>query len=198
MRPVRIPLLVLVAVCGVAAASALSAQERPAVEVRAGAVVPMGGFRDGLVAATQLRSGPSFTVFLSIPRRERSTILLGFGQQHLGCSGSACGGAGTLVSTSWNAGMRWFFRPGRVGPWVRAALLLDRSEATFLEDGSSVRRASYLGIGAEVGAGVAYDIRERIRLLPGVRLAAIDTRFPDFGPLRMRYAVADVAVVFSF
>jgi hypothetical protein len=179
-------------------AAGLEGQQRPGVEVRSGIVVPLGGFQQGLVPDTELAPGPGFAVHLQLPHRTRSALFLGFSHHRLRCSGAGCGDAGTLESTAWNIGGKYALSGGGAAPWIRLAMLLDRSEGDFLEEGETVRRASYLGLGGEVGAGLSIHLGERLILSPGVRYAALDTRFPRFGRVRMRYAVGDLALTIGF
>jgi hypothetical protein len=193
VRPTWLSIVLLLA-----AVAGVHGQQRPGVEVRGGVAVPLGDLREGLVPGTELAAGPSFAVSLMIPRRERSALLLGFGQHRLSCSGNGCEGAGALVSTAWSIGGRWALAAGESVPWVRVALLLDRSEGDFLEGDEAVRRASYLGLGGEAGVGFSWRLRESLTVAPGARLGAIETRFPRFGALSMRYVVVDLALTFAF
>jgi hypothetical protein len=49
-----------------------------------------------------------------------------------------------------------------------------------------------LGVGVHIGAA------SQIALAPAVRVAAVNARLPAGAVLRMRYLVADVALVLSF
>lgn len=178
--------------------AAVGGQQRPGVELRGGVIAPLGDFREGVVAGAELAPGPSFAVHLLIPRGARSTVLLGFAQHRLPCSGAACADAGPFVSTSWNVGARWALRTQGVSPWIRLAALFDRSEADFLEEGAPVRRASSFGLGGELGVGLRVPFGERSSFGPGVRFAALNPHFPGFGAIAMRYAVADLALVIGF
>ena len=53
-------------------------------------------------------------------------------------------------------------------------------------------------MGAEVGAGVHIGATGMIALNPGVRVVAVSTELPGGSMLRMRYLVADVAIVLLF
>jgi len=176
----------------------LGAQERVGVDARLGVALPTGAFAEGLAPGARLSPGASFTAQVIVPRRLRSALLVGFAQHRLRCTGGACAGAGDLVSTSWNLGMRVRFTPSGTTPWLRLGLVLDRSEADVFAEGSLARQASYLGLGGEVGGGMSVVLRERVTLTPGVRYLALNTSFPSSGTVRMRYVVADLGVSLGF
>ena len=174
------------------------AQLGAGVEVRGGVAIPVGSFENGIVADAGLAPGASFSVHLAVPRGTRGALLFGFAQHRFRCTGDGCSGAGDVVSTGWSLGTRLALRPGLRPPWMRLAMVFDRSEWTFPEGDALERRASYLGLGGEAGIGLTMQLRPRLTLLPGVRYALVNTHFPRGEPLLMHYLLADLGVLFAF
>jgi hypothetical protein len=176
---------------------ALGAQERPGVELRGGAAVPLGGFEEELAPGSALSAGASFAVHVFVPRGARGALLAGFGQHRFRCTETGCGGAGDFVATAWSLGTRIALRDATNAPWVRLVMLFDRSEWAFPEDPERTR-ASYLSLGGELGFGLTVPIRDRLTFVPGVRYGIVNKRFPDQDPVLMQYLLADVGMVFGF
>jgi hypothetical protein len=160
--------------------------------------VPLAGFDEGVVPGAGLSPGASFAVHVVVPRGTRGALLVGFGQHRFRCTGSGCGGAGDFVATSWSLGTRVQLLSGPILPWIRLGMLFDRSEWSFPGGDPDVPRASYLSLGGEVGLGVTLAMGERLSLVPGVRYAVVNKRFPEEEPFLMHYLVADLGVVFGF
>lgn len=181
------------------AAPGLEGQDRLAVVVRGGAAVPVGSFREEVpLSGGEPGVGPGFAVQFTIPRGTRRSLYVGFAQHRISCRGAGCEGAGVLVSTAWNLGVRLNVLTGGAAPWIQLGAVFDRTEADVLEGPGSVRRASDLAVGGEAGAGIRLRLGRRLSLDPGVRYARHDARFPGSGVVRMRYAVVDLGVVLAF
>jgi hypothetical protein len=179
-------------------ASSAGAQQRPGVELRGGAALPLGSFQESLAPGAELSPGASFAVDVVVPRGLRGALLVGFGQHRFRCTEAACGGAGDFVATSWSLGTRALLGQRANAPWVRLAMLFDRSEWSFPDNDPEGPRASYLSLGGEVGVGLTVPLRDRLSLLPGVRYALVNKRFPSSEPFLMHYLLADLGVVLGF
>ena len=102
-----------------------------------------------------------------------------------------------MVATGWDVGLRLTLPAGPVRPWVRIGVVIDRVE-DFEGLGAGGRRVSSLGLGGELGAGLALGPVGRIRFSPGVRYASLGANFPGDHSVRMRYLVADLGLVVDF
>jgi len=174
------------------------AQQSLAVDTRLGVAVPVGGFAEDLVPESELRPSGSFGVQFSLPRGARRAWFAGFSQHRLSCEGAGCAGIGAFESTAWKVGTRVSVLSGARTPWVRLAVVLDRSEADFLEDGVPVRLASDLALGVDAGVGFSLPVARRVALSPGVRYEALNANFPGARRVKIRYVVADLGFILTF
>lgn len=180
------------------AAEATAAQQSPLViEAHGGLTVPVSLFATGSRVGEGTSSGASFGVTIGLAGGGRWTPYVGFSQHRFACEDAGCASDGRYVATGFRGGLRWVSLPGRaVLPWLSAGAITTHIEAGDL--GGAYAGVSDLGVGAEVGVGVHIGGASQIAVNPGVRLAAINTELPDGTLLRMRYLVADVALVLSF
>jgi hypothetical protein len=167
------------------------------VEARGGFVVPVGTFSEGPRPAEGAGPAPSFGVDFALAGGGHWTPYVGFSQHRFACEDAGCASGGQYVATGFRAGLRLVPLPGRgVLPWLALGALTTHVEAGDL--GPANAGLSDLGFGGEVGLGIHVGGGSRVALVPGARLAAANVRLPDRTLLRMRYVVADLAVVLSF
>ena len=181
-----------------APAGPAAAQEAPIiVEGHGGLAIPVGTFSNGTRPGEGTSPAPSFGVDFALAGGGRWTPYFGFSQHRFGCEEAGCASGGQYVATGFRAGIRLIPFPRRsVLPWLGMGALTTHVEAGNL--GAANAGLSGLGIGGEVGLGVHIGGGSTIALAPALRLAAVNARLPDGAFLRMRYLVADVAVVLSF
>lgn len=188
--------------CAVALALSLarvaSAQESPlVVEAHGGAAIPTGSFASGDGVGEGTSPGASFGVDIALPGGGRVAPYVGFSQHRFGCEDAGCAAGGRYVATGFQGGVRIVPLPGRsILPWVRLGAVTTHVETDAL--GGPAAGVSDLGVGGEVGAGVHIGGASQLALNPGVRLVAVNTNLPDGSTLRLRYIVADLAVVLAF
>lgn len=197
------PLAALAALMAAAAMAAtaavpacLHAQAPLTVEMRGGAFLPVAGFRTGPERGGQLAAGPSFGVGMALERTGGWHLYLGFSQHRLDCTDDGCTGDGEYVSTSWELGARLDLGSGTAVPWIRLGLTTPRVERDRPEPAAADVTA--LGFGGEAGFGVRVPVAGRFHASPGVRFGAVDSGLPGGGELRLRYVVAELAVVVGF
>lgn len=179
-------------------ASGLAAQESPLVaEGHVGAALPVASFASGSRTGEGAEAGLSFGVDFALPGGGRWTPYVGFAQHRFACEGAGCSTDGRYVATGFHGGLRFAVVTGRsLVPWIRVGAVTTRVETADLAGpGAGV---SDLAVGAEVGVGVHVGAASQIALNPSVRLAALNTELPGGALLRIRYLVADLALVLSF
>jgi hypothetical protein len=191
MKPV--PALVALAM---ALTAPLAAQPRVAFDVRGGVAAPLGSFKQGGDLARSLDPGLSYAVTLQIQRSASRAAFIGFSEHRFGCGEAACG-ARDFVSTGWLLGTRLNLGSGASTPWVRLAMVFDRSEAGIVVGGAPDRIVSDQALGGEAGIGMTIATR-KASITPGLRYALHDARFPDVGLVKVRYLVLDVGVLLGF
>jgi hypothetical protein len=176
----------------------VAAQEAPIiVEGHGGVAIPVGTFSNGTRPGEGTAPGPSFGVDFAAAGGGRWTPYIGFSQHRFGCEDAGCASGGQLVATGFRAGLRLVPFPSRaVLPWLGMGVLTTHVEAGDL--GPANAGLSELGVGGELGVGVHIGAASQIALAPAVRVAAVNARLPAGAVLRMRYLVADVALVLSF
>lgn len=179
-------------------AGGVAAQESALlVEARGGLTAPVGEFASGPRPGEGTGSGASFGVDIGLAGGGRWTPYIGFSQHRFECEAAGCAAGDPYVATGFRAGLRMIPFPGRaVLPWIGLGAFTTHVEAGAL--GAANAGVSDLGLGGEVGFGVHIGGSSQIALNPAVRLAAVNTRLPGGELLRMRYVVADVAVVLAF
>lgn len=192
------PAAALLALGVSASARGLEAQASPLVlEAHGGVAVPLAHFASGTREGEGTGPGASFGVDFALPGGSRLAPYVGFAQHRFACEDAGCASGGRYVATGFHAGYRIVPLPGRaVLPWVRLGVVTSRVETDAL--GGTNVGTSKLGVGGEVGAGVHIGGASLVALNPSVRLAAVNTTLPGGALLRMRYLVADVAIVLSF
>jgi hypothetical protein len=176
----------------------VSAQDSPlVVEARGGAGVPVASFASGAGPGEGAGPGASFGVDIGLAGGGRWTPYVGFSQQRFGCEDAGCPSDGVYVATGFRAGLRFIPLPhAGLLPWVGLGAVTTHVEAADL--GAANVGASDLGVGGEVGVGLHIGGARAVGVSPALRLAAVDTRLPDGTLLRMRYWVADLALVLTF
>ncbi len=195
-RPVRFGLALASLLALTPVAAPVAAQAPLVVEGRAGALVPVSGFRTGPEQGGELGGGPSFGVGFALERSGGLHLTFGFSQHRIDCSDDGCGGEGLYVATSWDLGARLDFGSGAVVPWVRVGATAPRVERDRPDP--TADDVTELGFGGEAGAGARVAVAGRFHLSPGVRFGAANTAIPSGGTLRMRYLVFDVGLVVGF
>jgi hypothetical protein len=181
-----------------APARGLDAQASPLVlEAHGGVALPLDHFASGTREGEGAGPGASFGVDFALPGGAHFAPYVGFAQHRFACEDAGCASGGRYVATGFHAGYRIVPLPGRaVLPWVRLGVITSRVETDAL--GGANVGTSKLGVGGEVGAGVHIGGASLVAVNPSVRLAALNTTLPGGALLRMRYLVADVAIVLSF
>jgi hypothetical protein len=196
MPPSRTFAVLALLACALPGATA--GQESPlVVEAHGGAAVPVGSFSTGVREGEGATAGLSFGVDFALPGGGRWVPYVGFSQHRFGCVDAGCAEGEPYVATGFHGGYRIVPFPGRaVLPWVQLGALTTRVETDAL--GGPHTGVSELGVGGEVGLGVHFGGASQVAVTPAVRLAAVNSRLPGGAVLRLRYLVADVAVVLSF
>jgi hypothetical protein len=175
--------------------AAASQASRLVVEAHGGMTVPVGSFTTGSGGGASPHA--SLGVEFALPGGGRWAPYLGFGQHRFGCEDAGCAEGGLYVATSFHGGMRVALLPrASIIPWLRVGAHAASVETDALP--GSPAGLSKLGLGGEAGAGVHIGRTSQIALNPGVRVVAVNTTLPGDVRLRMRYLVADLAVVLSF
>lgn len=165
------------------------------VEARGGMAVPVGSFASTPGGGASPHA--SFGIDIALPGGGRWTPYVGFGQHRFGCEDAGCAEGGLYVATAFHGGMRVALLPrGSIIPWLRVGAHAANVEIDALP--GSLAGLSELGLGGELGGGVHIGGASQIALNPGVRLVAMNTSVPGGARLRMRYVIADLAVVLSF
>jgi hypothetical protein len=192
---IRAALVVLMSIVGVEGARA---QEAPlVVEAMGGVAIPVGTFEHGTRPAEGAAPGASFGVDFALAGGGRWTPYIGFNQHRFGCEDAGCGSGGRYVATGFRTGLRLIPFPGRsVLPWLSMGVITTHVEAGDL--GPANAGPSDLAVGGEIGVGVHIGARSQVAVAPAVRMTAVNPGLPDGTLLRMRYLVADVALVLSF
>ncbi len=196
MSPIR-PVLCTIALA-LSVARGGAAQESPlVVEAHGGGAIPVGSFAHGDRVGEGTSAGPSFGVDLALPGGGRVAPYVGFSQHRFGCEDAGCGPGGRYVATGFQGGIRIVPMPGRsVLPWVRLGAVTTHVETDAL--GGANAGVSDLGVGGEVGVGVHVGGGSQLALNPGMRFVAVNTKLPGGSTLRLRYLVADLALVLAF
>jgi len=189
--------LALTALAGVTA-TGISAQGSPlVVEARGGVSVPVGSFADGARPAEGTGPGASFGVDIGLAGGGRWTPYVGFSQHRFACEDAGCASDGRYVATGFRGGFRFVLLPeSSVLPWLSLGAMTTHVETWDL--GGAGAGVSDLGVGGELAVGVYIGGESSIALNPSARLAAANVDLPDGTLLRMRYLVADLAVVIAF
>lgn len=198
--PTIVPMLVLAMAVGLGAGRAheVGAQASPLVlEVHAGAAFPLASFASGARVGEGAGPGASFGVDFALPGGARWVPYLGFAQHRFGCEAAGCGAGGRYVATGFHGGFRFVPLPERgVLPWARLGVMTTRVETGAL--GGPDAGVSKMGVGAEAGAGVHVGAVRALALNPSLRWVAANSELPGGSLLRLRYWVADLALVLSF
>ena len=176
-------------------ASAASQASPIVIEARGGMTIPVGTFASGSGGGAS--SHASFGVDIALPGGGRWAPYVGFGQHRFGCEDAGCAGGGRHVATAFRGGMRVAVLPrASVVPWLRVGAHAANVETPGLP--GSPGGLSDLGLGGEVGAGVHIGGASQVALNPALRFVAVNTTMPGDVELRMRYLIADLAIVLSF
>jgi len=179
------------------------AQARLTLDVRAGAAVPAGSFRNGPLEGGSIAAAPAFGLHFGLRRNRWLDLYAGFSQLRFGCAEDGCAGAGDLVSTMWDLGFHIRPRSGPWGPWLRVGAVMGGTEIELpgpLGEGGSgvVEEVSDLGIGGEFGFGWRVRLADSFGLSPGVRYTLVNQMLDRDVTFRMRYWVADLGLVVGF
>ena len=197
--PVRRPSILLLAllVSGLVA-TALDAQDAPLLlEIHGGVSAPIGSFADGSEPGEGATAGRSLSIAFALTGAGRRTLYAGFSQHRFGCVAAGCVPNGRYAATGFDVGARFALLTGHSAiPWIRLGAITTRVETDDL--GGANVGVSDLGFGGEIGAGVYIGAASRVAINPGVRLSAVNTTLPGGSTLRMRYLVAQLAVVLAF
>ena len=175
-----------------------AAQDAPlAVELLAGATIPVASFASGKAVGEGTGAGASFGLLFTRAGQGRRTTYFGFSQHRFPCQDAGCPADGRYVATGLNAGFRFtLLRKGIVWPWVGLGALTTRVESPGIP--ASPTGVSKLGFGGEAGFGLYIGAGRSVALNPAVRFANVGVRLPGDEPLTMRYLVGSLAVVLAF
>ena len=186
----------LAGLVGVAAPTA--AQSSLIVESRVGVSIPTGSFAVG-PGGGRLAEAPTLGVRFGLLQGGRTYVTLGFAQVRTDCSRDGCGSR--WVSTQWEAGVLVDLARGPAIPWLRAGLVSPTVENVPIRQepgGALATGTSERGWGGELGAGVRFELSERLSLSPGARWVSVDVGRAAEDDLAMRYWVVDVGIVVGF
>lgn len=140
----------LIAAAALLAAAPATAQDSPfSLELRSGVTFPTGDLSDG-----GIESGPLFGIdaFFSVDRA--LSIYGGWGYHRFSDDVSVSGPRVGLKAL--------FHTPGYATPWIRAG-------ATFNEMDGFGAEASDRELGLEAGAGIDYELSDRVSVTPAAR-----------------------------
>lgn len=152
----------------------VSAQGRPAVEIRGGLTFPVGDFSDPPGVAAESDAG--FAADLIYPVSPRFSVYGGVGRELFGCE--QCDGNDKLRTTGLEAGVKLLFlREGSVLPWVKVGAIYHK--ATIRIDG--VQGDSDWGLGFQAAAGADIPLGEVLSFAPALRYQTYTAEFQPFG-----------------
>jgi len=152
----------------------VSAQSRPAVEIRGGLNLPVGDFSDPPGVAAESDAG--FAADLIVPVNPRFSVYGGIGRELFGCDG--CGGNDKLRTTGLEAGLKFLFRrEGSVLPWLKAGAIYHKM--TIRVDG--VEGDSDWGLGFQAAAGADIPLGAVLSFSPALRYQTYTAKFQPFG-----------------
>lgn len=164
------------------------------VEVRGGAALPSGEFRDG--GSEWDSAAPSFGADFTLVWADRWGWYLGFGQDRFQCASDRCEEEDELVATGFDLGLRvLLFSGSRILPWVGGGALSYRAERHRTGAASTVTDR---GLGWEAGAGAYLVLSERVYLNPAIRTRSFDLERGESDPLQVRAVVVDLGLVLAF
>jgi len=169
------------------------------VEGRVGAGVPIRDFSDPTAPWT----GPagedvSLGIGFSFAPRWWIAPYGGFSQHRFACGARGCGTETDLITSGFDAGLRFRLLPGTPAPWIRIGMISYRVEASVPVEGGAREIVSDRAQGLEAGVGLLFQLRPGLLLAPGVRFARLNPFFEGPGSLPMRYLVADIGLILGF
>lgn len=144
-------------------AAPATAQESPfSLEARTGVTFPMGNLSDA-GAESDLLFG--LDAYLSV--NPMFSLYGGYAYHRFTCD--AC--ADDVTASGPRLGLKaLLYTPGDALPWVRAGATFN--QATGLAEGSSDRT-----LGVELGAGIDYQVAQRLSIVPALRYETFSTNF---------------------
>lgn len=164
------------------------------VEVRGGAALPSGDFRDG--GREWDSAAPSFGADFTLVWADRWGWYVGFGQDRFECAPDRCEEEGELVATGFDLGLRvLLFSGSRIVPWVGGGALSYRGEHHRT---GAISALTDRGWGWEAGAGAYLVLSERVYLNPAIRSRSFDLERGESGRLQVRAVVVDLGLVLAF
>ena len=178
--------------------TALAGQASPLViEMHGGTAVPVSSFATGTAAGEGTDAMESFGLAFAVSGAGRRTVYVGFSEHRFGCEAAGCAPGDRYVATGFDLGLRINLRTtGSVVPWLRLGALTTRVDVPAIPNDRA--GVSALGFGGEAGIGLYIGASSPVALVPGIRLAAVNTELPGGSLLRMRYVVVDVALSLAF
>lgn len=167
----------LIAVAALLTAAPAAAQDSPfSVELRSGVTFPTGDLSDD-----GIESGPIFGVDVLFAVDRALSVYGGWGYHQFSDDVTASGPRLGLKAI--------FHTPGYATPWVRAGATFNEADVS----GGSADRE----IGLEAGAGLDYELSDRVSVTPAARY---HTFSPDFGAgsYTFSYLTLDLGVHLHF
>lgn len=209
-RPTDVLALALSGLLLLLCASPLSAQSArgvrgtaPAIvpvlslQVRVGATVPAGGFRDPVTDWDgDGGEAVSFGAMLTLSRGRIVNPYLGIGEHRVSCDATTCGGERDLTLSGFDLGTRIFpLGRGSWAPWLRVGAVRYAIESSG--PGTAEEETASGSWGVEAGAGLEIHVTGDLLVSPGARWIRMDGDLPS-GDLRFRSFVVDLGVVLGF
>lgn len=168
------------------------------LEARAGAVVPMGDFADGLKTGFGFGATAAYRV---IPMLD---IYAGYNWHRFGVEDDPEFGDSdfNLDDSGFELGARVYVPVGgSIAPWLQGGLIMQQLKFGASEGGLSASVSTDREIGFEVGGGIGIPIGPNMSLTPGVRYRQYSPSMTLLGETEsfdVQYLVADIGFQFRF
>lgn len=178
------------------------------VEVRGGAGIPLGEFRDEDEANAEV--GPGFGVNATYNFTPMLGVYAGYSRFSFGVDTGDVDFGGTdfdprYITSGFNGGLRAGLAPmGGLSPWVRGGVVYHKLSVDLgnneLNEFCDNDCDTDYALGFEVGGGLDFPLGQVISITPGVRYVRFSPDPTDggSGELNVSYLAADIGLRFRF
>lgn len=161
--------------CSIGGASAADAQVPGLLGVEARAGGGIGSF-EATGAGLEFVPGPAWGLVLTWGLDERIGLYAGYSSITFGCDAAFCRGYDvSFVSRGVSLGARGQ-APIRGRPWLRLGVLLHDFEQRWHGPERPGSETTDAGTGLETAAGIQWDLRPGVSLVPGLQLGLLPVR----------------------